>query len=164
MKKKCLLAVFTLAATMAAAAQQPTTNSAPRTTSAARPTQTTSGAPAARQTPADQKVYTEAARIKDPRKKIDALEKFIDQHPESPSASSAHLDIIDALIKSRPEGHERNEYILAQADKAIQKASGASASGTVAFNVASRLMRAGLFAEAEQYAQKSVAATDEYVA
>src|SRR5215470_12715292 len=143
MKKKCLLAVFTLAATMTAAvAQQPTTNSAPQTISAAKPTQAPSPAPAARQTPADQKAYTEAARIKDPRKKIDALEKFLDQYPESSSASSAHLDIIDALIKSRPEGIERNEYILTQADKSIQKASGASASGTVASNVASLLMRA----------------------
>jgi len=165
MKKRCLLLALTIAATVAAAAaQQPTTITAPQTTSAAKPTQAPSPAPAARPTPADQKAYTEAARIKDPRKKIDALEKFLDQYQESPSASSAHLDIIDALIKSRPEGIERNEYILTQADKSIQKASGASASGTVASNVASLLMRAGLFAEAEQYAQKSVAATDEYVA
>src|SRR5262249_58511116 len=104
MKKRCLLLALTIAATVAAAAQQPTTNTAPQTTSAAKPTQAPSPAPAARPTPADQKAYTEAARIKDPRKKIDALEKFLDRYPESSSASSAHLDIIDALIKSRPQG------------------------------------------------------------
>jgi tetratricopeptide (TPR) repeat protein len=160
MKKRCLLVVLTLTAPLAAvAAQQPNTDTSSPPATAARPTP--APAPAARPTPADQKAYTEAARIKDTRKKIEALEKFLEQYPESLSASSAHLDILDALIKSRPEAKDK---MLAEADMAVQTASSASASGTTASNVAARLMRAGLLAEAEQYAQKSVAAIDEYVA
>ena len=103
----------------------------------------------------------EASRIKDPQKKIEALEKFLDQYPDSFMTNSAHLDILDALIKSQPEAKDK---ILAQADKALQRAPAASSSGSTAYAIASRLMKAGLLAEAEHYAQKSVVSTDDYVA
>jgi len=164
MKKRCLLIALTLVATLAAAAaQQPTNRSPSQSPSAAKPTPTPTPtpAPAARPMPADQKVYMEASRIKDPQKKIEALEKFLDQYPDSFTAPTAHMEILDALIKSQPAGKDK---ILAQADKAMQKASGESSIGSTAHNIASRLMKAGLLAEAEQYAQKSVIATDEYLA
>src|SRR5262245_53970207 len=162
MKIKCLLIVLTLVATLAAAApQQPTNTSSSQSPSAAKPTPTPTPAPVARPTPNDQRAYMEASRIKDPQKKIEALEKFLDQYPDSFMTSSAHLDILDALSKSQPE---RKDKILAQADKAMQKASGGFSSGYTVSNIASRLMKAGLLAEAEQYAQKSVVSTDEYVA
>ncbi|MGH9935027.1 MAG: hypothetical protein ACREAM_02205 [Blastocatellia bacterium] len=169
MKKRCLLIVLTLVAALAvAAAQQPTNKPSSQSPSAAKPTPTPTPAPtpappasAARPMPADQKAYMEASRIKDPQKKIEALEKFLDQYPDSFMTSAAHLDVLDALIKSQPEGKDK---ILAHADKAMQKASGESSIGGVAHNIASRLMKAGLLAEAEQYAQKSVVATDEYLA
>src|SRR5215510_4655403 len=165
MKKICLLVVLALAATLAAA-QQPTTSSSSQSPSAAKPTPTPTQAPpppapAARPTLNDQRAYMEASRIKDPQKKIEALEKFLDQYPDSFMTNSAHLDILDALIKSQPEAKDK---ILAQADKALQRAPAASSSGSTAYAIASRLMKAGLLAEAEQYAQKSVVSTDEYVA
>jgi len=164
MKKRCLLMVLTLVATIAAAAaQQPTNRPSSQSPSAAKPTPTPTPAPApaARPMPADQKAYMEASRIKDPQKKIEALEKFLDQYPDSFMTSAAHLDILDALIKSQPEGKDK---ILAQADRTMQKVTGESSIGGAAHSIASRLMKAGLLAEAERYAQKSVAATDEYVA
>jgi tetratricopeptide (TPR) repeat protein len=167
MKTKCLFIVLLLAATLVAAAQQPTSSPAgatpPQSTSAAKPTPTPAPQPALAPRPMlpDQKAYMEAARIKDPQKKIEALEKFIDQYPESFMSSNAHLDVLDALIKSQPENKEK---ILAWADKAMQKAGSGSMNGFAAYNIASRLMKAGLLAEAEQYAQKSVVSTDEYVA
>ena len=110
--------------------------------------------------PADQKAYMDAARIKDPQKKIEALEKFIDQFPESFAISSAHVDLLDALIKSQPENKEK---ILALADSAIQKSPSPSSSGNTAYNIASKLMKAGMLPEAEQYAQKSISSTDEFI-
>src|SRR5262245_21858080 len=163
MKKTCLLAVLTIAATLAvAAAQQPTTNTAPQTPSAAKPTPTPAPPPpAARPMPADQKAYMDASRIKDPQKKIEALVKFLDQYPESFMTGAANMDILAALIKSQPESKEK---ILAQADKTLQKSLSVSISGSTAFNIAVHLMKAGMLAEAEHYAQKSLVSTDEYVA
>lgn len=111
--------------------------------------------------PADQKAYMDASRIKDPQKKIEALEKFLDQYPESFMTSAANLDILAALIKSQPENKDK---ILAQADKTMQVAQGASMGSSTSFNITVHLMKAGMLAEAEQYAQKSVVSTDEYVA
>ena len=164
MKIRCLLLILTMAATIAVAAQQPTASSPSQTPSNAKPTPTPptpQPAPAQRVMPPDQKAYLDAARIKDPLKKIEALEKFLEQFPDSFSVSSAHLDILDALIKSQPENKEK---ILAQADKAMQKAGTGFSTGYAASNIASRLMKAGLLVEAEQYAEKSVTSTDEYVA
>jgi tetratricopeptide (TPR) repeat protein len=164
MKPRCLLLVLIVVATIAAAAQQPTTSSPSQPPSNAKPTPTptpATPAAAARVMPPDQKAYSDAARIKDPQKKIEALEKFLEQYPDTFMASSAHLEILDAIIKSQPENKDR---ILAQADKAMQKAVAGFSSGSVASNIASRLMKAGLLAEAEQYAEKSVVSTEEYVA
>lgn len=148
MKIRCLLVVPILAATAFAARQQGAQPSAQAST-------------AARPTPTDQKAYTEASRIKDPQKKIAALEKFLEQYPESNMTGSAHLDILDALIKSQPESKDK---ILARAEAALQKALSPLSPGAYASGIASRLMKAGLLAEAEQYALKSVALMEEQVA
>jgi hypothetical protein len=163
MKKRCLLIVLTLAATLAAAAaQQPTTNPSSPSATTAKPTPTPAPTPPAPRTmPPDQRAYMEATRIKDPQKKLEALEKWLDQYPESFMASTIHLDILDTIIKLQPD---QKEKILAQADRAMQKAASGFASGNTANNIATRLLRAGLLAEAEQYAQKAVVATDEYLA
>jgi tetratricopeptide (TPR) repeat protein len=164
MKKRCLLIVLTLAATLAAAvAQQPTTNPSSPSASAAKPTPTPAPPPppAPRTMPPDQRAYMEATRIKEPQKKLEALEKWLEQYPESFNAATVHLDILDTIIKFQPD---QKEKILAQADRAMQKAASGFASGNTANNIATRLLRAGLLAEAEQYAQKAVAATDEYLA
>src|SRR5262245_1846740 len=161
MKKICLLAIPTIAATLiTAAAHQPTINTTPQTPSTANPTPTPAP-PAARSMPNDKKAYKDASRIKDPQKKIEALEKFLDQYPESFFTSAAQLAILDAIIKGQPESKDK---ILAQAEKTLREESGAASSGSIASDIASRLMKAGLFAEAEQYAEKSFVSTDEYLA
>src|SRR5262249_12488864 len=145
-----------------AAAQQPTNNPTPQSNTAAKPTPTPAPQPpvAIRPMASDLKAYTDATRIKDPQKKIEALEKFIDQFPESFYISNAHVDSLDALIKSQPQNKEK---ILVQADRAIQRSQSPSSSGITAYNIASKLMKAGMLSEAEQFAQKSVTSTDEYI-
>lgn len=170
MKKMCLLTALTIAATLAvAAAQQPAQNPSSQTPSAAKPTPTPAKAqtpppqpaPVARPMPADQKAYMDAARIKDPQKKIEALEKVLEQYPGSSFTIQVHLEILDALIKSQPESKDK---ILARADLVMQKSSGGSSSASLGYSLATRLMKAGLLAEAEQYALKAVAGADEYIA
>jgi tetratricopeptide (TPR) repeat protein len=163
MKKICLLVVLIFAATALAAQQQPT-KPASQSPSAAKPTPTPAPAPpttAARPMPADQKAFMDASRIKDPQKKIEALEKFLDQYPDSFMTSQAHLDILDSLIKSQPESKDK---ILARAEQVMQKSPSTASKSSNAYSVASRLMKAGMLAEAEQYAQKGVEAADEYIA
>lgn len=70
--------------------------------------------------PADRKALTEAAKIKEPDKKIEAMEKVIADFPKSQQAvSSAHQAIFETLIKSYPDQKDR---ILASANKAIEAA------------------------------------------
>src|SRR5262245_42125486 len=161
MKKICLLAIPTIAAALiTTAAQQPTTNTTPQNPSTAKPTPTPAP-PAARSMPNDKKAYKDASRIKDPQKRIEALEKFLDQYPESLFTSAAHLAILNAIIKGQPESKDK---ILAQAEKTLQEESGAASSGSIASDIASRLAKVGLLAEAQQYAQQSLVSTDEYLA
>jgi tetratricopeptide (TPR) repeat protein len=166
MKKRCLPVVLIFAAT-ALAAQQQNTKPAAQAPAAAKPTPTPAQAAPAppvaanRTAPADQKAYMDASRIKDPQKKIEALEKFLEQYSDSYLIGSAHLDILDALIKSQPESKDK---ILARAELALQNAPNPQSIGNTASGIASRLMKMGMLAEAEQYAQKAVASTEEYVA
>src|SRR5262245_21950252 len=140
MKKICLLVVVILAAT-ALAAQQQNTKPAPQAPSAAKPTPTPAPPPpVARPIPADQKAYMDATRIKDPQKKIEALEKFLEQYPDSFMTSGAHMEILAALIKSQPESKDK---ILARAEMAMQKAQSPSMNSSNAFNIATHLMKAG---------------------
>src|SRR5262249_7235140 len=73
----------------------------------------------------------------------------------------AHMHILNSHIRSRTLAREK---MLSQAERVLQAAPAACSSGSAAYAIASRLMKAGLLAEAEQYAQKSVVSTDDYVA
>jgi hypothetical protein len=57
--------------------------------------------------PPEQKAYDEARRLKDPQKKIEALEKVIKDYPDRFVAFQARNDILDALIKNFPEQKDR---------------------------------------------------------
>jgi tetratricopeptide (TPR) repeat protein len=164
MMKRCLLIVLIFAAT-ALAAQQQNTKPAPQAPTAATPTPAQAAPPppvaATRTAPADQKAYMDASRVKDPQKKIEALEKFLEQYPDSYMTSSAHLDILDAIIKIQPNSKDK---ILARAELALQKAPSPQSMGSSASGIASRLMKIGMLAEAEKYAQKSVVSTEEHIA
>jgi hypothetical protein len=108
--------------------------------------------------PPDRKAFSEASRIKEPDKKIQALEKFIADFPKSSAVYSAHQAIFETLLKSQPDQKER---ILEQANKAIEKAQ----DYTKPFlydTLANKLFQAGiLLDEAEKFANKGLALTEE---
>jgi tetratricopeptide (TPR) repeat protein len=116
------------------------------------PTTTTQTPPAA---PPDQKAYDEARRIKDPQKKIDALEKVIKDFPDRFVAFQSRNDVLDVLIKNFPDQKQR---IRAAAEKILEPNQGIFISGGSYLTVASKLMEAGLFLDwAEELIKKGSA-------
>ena len=87
------LTAILLGCFLAARAQQAVTVQAPP------PAPSPSAAPIPTPVP-DQRAYDEARRIKDPQKKIEALEKVIKDYPERFSAYQARNDVLDVLIKA----------------------------------------------------------------
>jgi tetratricopeptide (TPR) repeat protein len=106
----------------------------------------------------DRKALTDATRIKEPDKKIEALEKFIADNPRSTSLFAAHQAIFETLVKNYPD---QKEKILAQAGLAIEKAQDFSRP-FVYDTLANRLFDAGVMLdEAEKLATKGLAVTEE---
>src|SRR5438034_2786888 len=93
------LLFFLLTSAPLAHAQQPVVT-------VAQPGQQPQVAPAPTIRP-DQKAYDDARRIKDPQKKIEALEKVITDFPESFYRSQARIEILDTLLKSFPNQKDR---------------------------------------------------------
>src|SRR6266481_7539709 len=93
--------------------------------------------------PPEQKAYDEARRIKEPQKKIEALEKVIKDYPERFVAFQARNEILDALIKNFPD---QKEHIHTAAEKILEPTQGVVFSNSfTTLTVASKLMEAGLF-------------------
>lgn len=108
--------------------------------------------------PADRKAYTDANKITDPDKKVEALEKFIADFPKSATVPSAHQAIFDTLVKNRPE---QKDKIVANAEKVIEKAQDFMRPFLYE-QLASKLLDAGvLLDEAEKLTGKGLAAVDE---
>lgn len=61
------------------------------------------GRPAPPPMPPDAKAYTDATRITDPAKKMEALEKFIKDFPDSPRKATAQGTLFDTMVKERPD-------------------------------------------------------------
>ncbi len=100
----------------------------------------------------DRKAYTEANAIKEPDKKIEALQKFVADFPDSQSANMAQQAIFNTLVKNYPDQKSR---ILEQAERIIAKASDAQKPNTYA-TLGSQLCDAGiLLDDAEKYETKS---------
>src|SRR5437762_3473176 len=59
--------------------------------------------PAERETPPDQKAYTEASKITDPAKKIEVLEKLKKDFPDGMFASIADASILSTLATKMPD-------------------------------------------------------------
>jgi tetratricopeptide (TPR) repeat protein len=114
-------------------------------------------------TPPDQKAYDEARRIREPQKKIEALEKMIKDFPDRFFASQARYDILDTLIRNFPDQKDR---IRAAAERILAPNQGMVVSaGFTYINVASRLMDAGMFLDwAEELAQKGAAQYEDEMA
>jgi tetratricopeptide (TPR) repeat protein len=119
-------------------------------------TQTTPTAPAV---PPAQKAYDEARRIKDPKQKIEALEKVIKDFPEGFQAFQARNDVLDALIKNFPDQQDK---IRAAAERILQPQGVIIMGSSNSISVANKLMEAGILLEwAEEIARKGSAQFDE---
>jgi tetratricopeptide (TPR) repeat protein len=101
----------------------------------------------------DQKAYDEARRVKDPRKRIEALEKVITDFPDRFGAFQARNDVLDILIKNFPN---EKDQIRAAAEKILQPNPGIVVVGASSYvTVATKLMDAGMFLDwAEELAKK----------
>ncbi|MFY9573519.1 MAG: tetratricopeptide repeat protein, partial [Blastocatellia bacterium] len=108
--------------------------------------------------PPDRKAFTDANRIKEPDKKIEAMEKVIADFPRSQAVYSAHQAIFDTLVKSFPHQESR---ILASADKAIETAPEFIRT-FICSSVGNRLFEAGIMLDdAERFLKKGLALTEE---
>ncbi|HZS08059.1 MAG TPA: hypothetical protein VFD58_24705 [Blastocatellia bacterium] len=109
----------------------------------------------------DRKAYSDATKIKEPDKKIEAMEKFITDFPKSQSLYSAHQVIFETLVKNNPDQKDR---ILANANKALEKAPDFMKTYLYS-DLANKLFDAGIMLdEAELLATKGLAATEEELA
>src|SRR6185503_9418466 len=107
-------------------------------------------------TPPDQKAYDEARRIKDPQKKLDALEKIIKDFPDRFAGFQARNDVLDLLIRYFPG---QTDKIRAAAERYIAPMQGivVSSTGSAYVTVAVKLMDAGIMLDwAEELAKKGV--------
>jgi tetratricopeptide (TPR) repeat protein len=110
--------------------------------------------------PPEQKAYTDASRLKDPEKKIEALEKLIADYPDRFQAFLARGDILDTLIKNYPTQIDR---IRAAAEKYLApQGVFILGGGSNYVTVATKLMDAGIMLDwAEEVAKKGAALTEE---
>lgn len=108
--------------------------------------------------PPDVKAYTDANRISDPQKKVEALEKVIADFPKSSNIYNVHQAAMNTLIKKMPEQKDR---ILMHAEKFIETIPEAGKSFAYG-NVANALVEANIALDkAEEYANKNLALTEE---
>ena len=127
----------------------------------ASPGATPTPAPITAPTPApDQKAYEEARRIKDPEKKIEALEKVAKDFPDRFGAFQARNDVIDTLIKNFPTQTDR---IKAAVERYLTPMPGVVVIGSSNYiTAASKLMEAGIMLDwAEELAMKGAAQAED---
>ncbi len=147
---------------------------AAQTTPPAAPVPGDNAKPAERETPPDQKAYAEAMKITDAEKKIEALEKFRKEYPDSVFASSVDSTILTTLIQRMPDQTARLKktaqamYAASAAkDKAASKDNivvSMAARGATANRIADQLLGGGiLLKDAEAYAKKGVAAMQQSI-
>jgi thiol-disulfide isomerase/thioredoxin len=112
----------------------------------------------AKEQPAEMKAFTDALAVKEPQKKIEALQKYMAAYPKSSMARQANQAILDTLIKNSPTESKR---ILAQAN-AMVKAADEESRGQVQGSIAARLLDAGiLMKDAEKYGKDALATMDQ---
>ncbi|HXB74335.1 MAG TPA: hypothetical protein VNY05_39225, partial [Candidatus Acidoferrales bacterium] len=105
------------------------------------------------ETPPDIKAITEANKIADPEKKIEAYQKIKKDFPKSTGGDAADSMILSTLIKKMPDQRAR---IQKQA-QSNYRAAAAKERGSEAYGIATEFLNAGiLLNDAEGYAKKSV--------
>jgi tetratricopeptide (TPR) repeat protein len=136
---------------------QATVQTPPPATPPATPNAPPATPPAMPAPPPDMKALTDANRISDIDKKLEALEAVIKNFPDSPGQRAAHQSLFDTLVKERPAERAR---ILENAQKVIEAAPEELRSPAYS-RVATRLVDANILLEdAEQFAQKGLEAFD----
>jgi len=111
--------------------------------------------------PPEMKDFSDAQKISDPQKKLEALEKIVADFPKSPFLSTVNQEIFNVLVKNWPD---QKDKILALAKKMIEAVPEQSRS-FIYNNVATKLTEAGiLLDEAEQYASKSLTLLEDEMA
>src|SRR5260370_19795054 len=129
---------------------------------------------AARETPPDQKAYADVMKITDPSKKIEALEKFRKDFPDSMFASGVDSTILSTLIQKMTDQKPRiNKTAQAKYAAAVAKDKSASknnivvtnaARGAAANRIADQLLSGDmLLKDAESYARKGVDAMQQSI-
>jgi len=115
-------------------------------------------APAKPETPPDLKAFQEANKITDPEKKIEALEKFKKDFPNSASVTSADTSILSTLVQKMP-GQETRIRVAAQTayDDASMKEK-----GRTSVRIAQALLEGRLLLEdAQKYAEIGLVSTNQ---
>ena len=114
--------------------------------------------PAQRETPPDQKAYTDILKITEPEKKIEALEKFKKDFPTSSMLTGASLSILSTLTQKLPKQEGR---IRATA-QALYDSAEIKDKGRISGQMADTLLNAGLLLEdAQKYAEISLLSLDQ---
>jgi hypothetical protein len=104
--------------------------------------------------PADFKAFNEASKTSDPKKRIEALQKFMTDFPDSMLVGLAKSQMRDQLTRSVQDG---TKALLSEIDKSIETNTGNPFSAYA--SAATTLLRAGiLLEEAEKLAEKGLAA------
>ncbi len=105
----------------------------------------------------DRQAFTEANAVREPDKKIEAMEKFLKDFPDSSMAYQAHQAIFSSLVQNHPDQQSR---ILEQAGKAVEKASDAI-KVNLYNTLSSQLLDADiLLSEAERFASLGLQAVE----
>jgi thiol-disulfide isomerase/thioredoxin len=105
------------------------------------------------ETPPDLKAYTAASRTMDPQKKIDALEKWKKDFPDSEMQDSADQVILATLVKHFPQQQDRIRKLAAD----IYRTAPEKDRGSAANQIAGHLLDGNLLLkDAERYARKGV--------
>ena len=148
-----LFSVGTTAVSLSAQTQATQPPATPPATPQATPPATPPANPAAEET----KAYTDATRITDPAKKIEALEKFLKTYPDSPRKSTAYGALFDTYVKDLPAERAK---ILEYAQLLIESApEGFRATGYS--RVATKLVDANVMLEdAEKFATEGLQVFD----
>jgi tetratricopeptide (TPR) repeat protein len=105
--------------------------------------------------PPDRKAFTDANAIKEPDKKIEAMEQFMKDFPDSQQVTAANQAIFETLVKNHPDDKTR---ILDQAGRMIDKATQAQAKINAYNTIGTQLCDAGMLLDnAEKFAVSGIA-------
>ncbi|HUA64005.1 MAG TPA: hypothetical protein VML19_34995 [Verrucomicrobiae bacterium] len=114
--------------------------------------------PAQRETPPDLKAYQDASKITDPEKKIEALEKFKKDFPNSPQASLANAAVLTTLAQKLPKQETR----IRLAAQAMYDGAALKDKGRTSGQIATTLLDAGILLEdAQKYAEINLLSADQ---